>query len=340
MTERTDYVFNANDSFWVANGTETLSGNYSILHGEQNTVRSVRTLENLRVLSNGAGLAGDDGLFSGEELRDASIANTSYPGSQLATGIAERCATTPSVNIPAVANSSGTEVIPAGAVDIAAACAVIAEWGQTYDLDDAGAPLFREWLGRISALSAWPQVWEVPFDANDPVNTPRGMAPAPVTGDDPVLVALGQAVKVLELGGRTVDVTLRETQFAPRASTRMPVPGGLGSDGVTNVVSWGGLGSSTETVPSRGDRVAPGSTLTADGYPINYGTSFIMTVDYTQGAPRAWAFLTYSNTGDRTSPLFDAQLKRFSEKDWRDVLFTDEQIAADPGLVETEIFGD
>jgi acyl-homoserine-lactone acylase len=120
----------------------------------------------------------------------------------------------------------------------------------------------------------------------------------------------------------------------------MPVHGGLGSDGVTNVVSWGGLGSSTETVPSRGERVAPGTTLTADGYPINYGTSFIMTVDYTQGAPRAWAFLTYSNTGDRTSPLFDAQLQRFSEKNWRDVLFTNEQIMADPEMVEIDIFGD
>jgi acyl-homoserine-lactone acylase len=189
-------------------------------------------------------------------------------------------------------------------------------------------------------------LWLEQFDPARPNDTPNGIAPAtqiaPVAGStaDPVLVALAQAVKVLEAGGRDVDVTLRDTQYAPRSATRIPVPGGLGSDGVTNVVSWGGLGSSTETVPTRGARVAPGSTLTADGYPINYGTSFLMTVDFTQGAPRAWAFLTYSNTGDRTSPLFDAQLKRFSEKDWREVLFTDEQIAADSGLVETPVFGD
>lgn len=340
MTERTDYVFNANDSFWIANGTEPLNGNYSILHGEQNTVRSVRTLENLRILSNGAELAGEDDVFSGEELRDAAVANTSYPGSQLAKAIVARCVVESSVNIPAVVNGSGTEVIPAGVVDLTDACIALGDWGQTFDLDDAGAPLFREWLGRVSALGVWSQVWEVPFDANDPTHTPRGLAPRPIVGDDSVLVALGQAVKVLELGGRSPDATLRDTQYAPRTSTRIPVPGGLGSDGVTNVVSWGGLGSSTEPVPTRGDRVAPGSTLTADGYPINYGTSFIMTVDYTQGAPRAWALLTYSNTGDRTSPLFDAQLKRFSEKDWRDVLFTDEQIAADPDLVETVVFGD
>jgi len=340
MTERSDYVFNANDSFWVANGSGTLSGDYSILHGEQNTARSVRTLENLRILSNGAGLAGEDGLFSGEELRDASVANTTYPGAELAAGIVQRCALGSNVNVPAVANNSGTEVIPAGAVDISSACVVLADWGRTFDLDDAGAPLFREWLGRVSALGAWSQVWAVPFDPAQPHSTPRGMAPRPATGDDPVLVALGQAVKVLELGGRSVDATLRETQYAPRASSRVPVPGGLGSDGVTNVVNWGGLGSSTETVPRRGDRLAPGSTLTADGYPINFGTSFIMTVDYTQGTPRAWALLTYSNTGNRSSPLFDEQLKRFSEKNWRDVLFTDEQIAADSGLLETIVYGD
>ena len=340
MTERTDYVFNANDSFWVANASETLQGTYSVLHGEQNTARSVRTLENIRILSNEAEFAGADGLFSGEELRDAAVANTSYPGVQLADGIAERCATQQNVTIPEIASSSGEVVVAASAVDVSEACQVLADWGQTFDLDDAGAPLFREWLGRISALNAWPQVWAVPFDVADPANTPRGLAAAPASGDDPVLVALGQAIKVLELGGRTPAATLRETQFAPRASTRIPVPGGLGSDGVTNVVSWGGLGSSTESVPNRGDRVAPATSLTSEGYPINYGTSFLMTVDYTQGFPRAWAFLTYSNTGDRKSPLFDAQLQRFSEKNWRDVLFTDEQINADPELSEKVIFKD
>ncbi|MEY3618086.1 MAG: hypothetical protein RL726_784 [Actinomycetota bacterium] len=340
MTERTDFVFNANDSFWVADGAGTLSGNYSILHGEQNTARSLRTRENLRILSGDGGFAGDDGLFSGEELRDASVGNTSYAAYQFITPLVLRCSAVTTIAIPAVNASDGSAVIEAGQVDLVEACAVLSEWSGTFDLDAPGAPLFREWLGRVSALGMFPSIWETPFDPARPQETPSGMAPAPATGDDPVLVALGQAVKVLELGGRTPDATLRETQYAPRAATRIPVHGGLGGDGVTNVVSWGGLGSSTETVPSRGDRVAPGTTLTADGYPINYGTSFIMTVDYTQGAPRAWAFLTYSNTGDRTSPLFDAQMQRFSEKKWRDVLFTNEQIMADPEMVEVEISGD
>ena len=339
---RTDYVFNANDSYWITNASEPISGDYSILHGESGTSRSVRTLENIRILTNGGdgAFAGADGLFSGVELRDAAVANTSYPADELVPGIVDRCSANPMVDIPAVATNTGEVVIEAGEVDVTEACGVLASWGGTFDLDDAGAPLFREWLGRVGALSAWPQVWAVPFDAADPANTPRGLAPAPTTGDDPVLVALGQAVRVLELGGRAPDATLRDTQFAPRAATRIPIHGGLGSDGVTNVVSWGGLGSSTEPVPTRGDRVAPGSTLTADGYPINYGTSFLMAVDFTSGSPRAWAFLTYSNTGDRTSSRFDAQLQRFSEKDWREILFTDEQIAGDPELAETTVVGD
>ena len=345
MTERTDYVFNANDSFWIANGSEPLSGDYSILHGEQNTARSLRTRENIRILG-GSDFSGADGLFSGEELRDASVANTSYAAYLLQQPLVERCTGATTIASPAINNSDGSVAVAAADVDISLACATLATWSGTFDLDAPGAPLFREWLGRVSALGLWSTLWLEPFDPARPNDTPNGIAAAtqiaPVAGStaDPVLVALAQAVKVLEAGGRTVDVTLRDTQYAPRSATRIPIPGGLGSDGVTNVVSWGGLGSSTETVPTRGARVAPGSTLTADGYPINYGTSFLMTVDFTQGAPRAWAFLTYSNTGDRTSPLFDAQLKRFSEKDWREVLYTDEQIAADSGLVETPVFGD
>ena len=59
-----------------------------------------------------------------------------------------------------------------------------------------------------------------------------------------------------------------------------------------------------------------------------------MTVDYTGDQVQAWAILTYGQTDDRESPLFEQQTIRFSEKNWRTVAFTDEQIAADPNLTE------
>jgi acyl-homoserine-lactone acylase len=170
------------------------------------------------------------------------------------------------------------------------------------------------------------------FDSADPLGTPNGLAPA--AGEkDLVLLNLARAVQILQTAGFDAGATLGETQFAARSGTRIPIHGGIGSDGVPNVMSWGSAGSSTEPIPTRGDRVSPGSTLTKDGYPINYGTSFIMTVDFTSGAPEAWALLTYSNTGDRTSSIFDSQMSLFSAKQWRQVLFTESDIDAEADVL-------
>ena len=78
-----------------------------------------------------------------------------------------------------------------------------------------------------------------------------------------------------------------------------------------------------------------------DGYPVDNGTSFLMAVDFTgEAAAEAWAILTYGETGDRDSPLFDVQTQRFSDKDWRQVAFTEEAILADPELEEITVSGD
>jgi acyl-homoserine-lactone acylase len=89
----------------------------------------------------------------------------------------------------------------------------------------------------------------------------------------------------------------------------------------------------------RGDAIASGSEIRRSGYPVNAGTSFVMTVDYTRGAPRAWAILTYGQSDERTSDLFDQQTIRFSEKNWRQVAFTTLQILDDANLEEQVVQG-
>ena len=71
MLERKDYVFNANDSFWLANADALIEGDFSLLHGEQKTKRSPRTQENAILLSDteATGPSGDDSKFSLEELK-------------------------------------------------------------------------------------------------------------------------------------------------------------------------------------------------------------------------------------------------------------------------------
>jgi acyl-homoserine-lactone acylase len=64
-----------------------------------------------------------------------------------------------------------------------------------------------------------------------------------------------------------------------------------------------------------------------------------MTVDFTGADVQAWSLLVYGQTGDRTSPLFDSQTEKFSEKRWRKVAFTDAEIDADPDLTTEVVVG-
>ena len=76
------------------------------------------------------------------------------------------------------------------------------------DLIDAG-PLFAE-----------------AFDADDPVATPAGLAPAPETGPDPVVAAVGAALAVLAEAGVDPAARLDEVQWAGCGDQRIGVPGG------------------------------------------------------------------------------------------------------------------
>jgi acyl-homoserine-lactone acylase len=192
--------------------------------------------------------------------------------------------------------------------------------------------LWREVLNRFSSderTTAGP-LFSDEFDPLRPTRSPA----VPTDDSTALLAALARAVQTLTKAGFPLDSTLGAAQFTERSGTRIPIHGGTDADGVTNVVQWSGTGSSSETAPSRSDAVSPNSALRGEGFPVNFGTSFLMTVDYTGDQVQAWTILTYGQTNDRKSPLFEQQTIRFSEKNWRTVAFTDEQIAADPNFTE------
>ena len=333
MVERTDYVFNANDSFWVPSDEFTLDGAFSVLHGEQNTPLSMRTRQNAAVLAsdNRTGLAGDDANFSGIELRNAVFDNMSQTATLLLDAAVNACSTTPTFEIDAVLDDE-TVALPAELVDLTPACSILTRWDGRYDLDRAGPLLWREVLNRFSSderTTAGP-LFSDEFDPLRPTLSPA----VPTDDSTALLAALARAVQTLTKAGFPLDSTLGAAQFTERSGTRIPIHGGTDADGVTNVVQWSGTGSSTETAPSRSDAVSPNSALRGEGFPVNFGSSFLMTVDYTGDQVQAWAILTYGQTSDRESPLFEQQTIRFSEKNWRTVAFTDEQIAADPNVTE------
>lgn len=329
MVERTDYVFNANDSFWVSHDSELLEGDYSPLHGRQGTARSPRTRQNAVVLREGPD--GEGGTFTLDELAATSIDNRGYTALALKDEVVARCDGAGPVVLDAVLEDE-EERLPAESVDLAEACRVLDEWDGVYDIDRAGPPLWREFVSRYRSadLREAGALWAEPFDAATPVDTPSGLVAAPEDEPDPVLENLARAVQVLEAGDHSVDVTLGEVQVAVRNGTLVPIHGGTGVDGVPNVVGWGRSWGTLDPLLTSIERdpVAPSSSLgryrgDAEfvGYRITTGTSFLMALEFGADGPEARVFLTYGNTADRDDPAYLEATERFSDKDWRDVVF-------------------
>ena len=66
---------------------------------------------------------------------------------------------------------------------------------------------------------------------------------------------------------------------------------------------------------------------------------FIMAMEFADDGPRGEAILTYGQSDDPTSAHHVDQMKAFSAKQWRPILFTEEAIANDPALREYEVKG-
>ena len=336
QVERTDYVFNANDSYWIPSDEFTLDGDFSVLHGEREVAQSMRTRQNIAALSNTnpLGLSGPDGLFDADEARTATFDNTAQTALLLRAPVAGACAANPAVDVGDLVVDE-VIVLAAQTVDLTGACTVLSGWDGRFDLESAGALLWREFIQQFpdAALRSSGQLFSEPFDPVRPTQTPAGFVEDP----SDVLQALARAVQIVTIAGFATDSTLGSAQFTERSGERIALHGGTGREGVTNVVEWSDDNSSNEPAPVREEPVVPGAALRSVGSPVNFGTSFVLTVDFSNGAPEASAILTYGQSANRSSDMFSSQMVRFSEKAWRTVAFTEEAIEADPRLDTTVV---
>jgi acyl-homoserine-lactone acylase len=320
--ERKDFVFNANDSFWLANPRQLLTG-FSPLQGAEGTARSLRTRMNVLQLDDMRpdGPAGKDGKFTLDELSAAALSNRSL-SAELARGeLVKRCQETSSVTLDGQA------------VDLRQACHILEAWDGRYDVSSVGATLWREFITQYESaeLQKDGALFQQAFDPADPVNTPRTLAPDK-PGEPQSLLKLARATQLLAQAGVAIDAPLGKAQFSDRNGRRIPIHGGEGTyEGVTNFVNYASNGTTLEPDPTY-ERVRGSRLLTKDGYPVNRGSSFVMALEYTARGPRAQAFLTYSQSGDPASPLYYDQTELFSAKKWRRILYTEAEIKADPNL--------
>ncbi|WP_257447734.1 acylase [Archangium lipolyticum] len=328
---RRDFVFNANDSYWLANPAEPLEG-FSPLHGFERVPQTPRTRMNLVRLTEvrEGGASGPDGRFTLEELQTTVLDNHSMTAELLRAQVVQRCQ----------ANPTGTA--RGQDVDLTRACAVLVAWNGRYDLNSVGAPLWRELMGVYgsSALQNAGTLFATAFSPARPMETPNTLVPAPAAGADPLLGRLAEAVLRLGDAGIAVDAPLGQVQFSPRGGARTPLHGGTTVDGTMNVVSYRTLKSTLDETTPRGRVIGTQSGLSTDGYVINYGTSFLMAMHYTDSGPEARALLTYGESEDPASSHVNDQLQLFSQKQWRPILFSEQEIANAPSLETTTVTAD
>lgn len=289
---RTDFASNMNDSHWLANPAEPLTGFDSSL-GSVDTARSFRTRSGLVQILNR--ISGSDGKgppkFTLEQLQALITDNVAYTGTVLRDDLVTLCQNNPSVTL-----TSGD------VVDIAPACPVLASWDLRDALDSRGAHLFREFAGVAGTRN-----YAVPFDVADPVNTPRGLD----TSDNAaVLQALATAVQRLQDAGIALDARLGDVQFVTRNGERIPIPGGTNASGLLNIIG------------------APFSAADG-GYPnVTSGSSWIQATEFTENGPVSRGIMTYSQITNRNSPHFADMTRLFSQGEWVDLPFSEADVAA------------
>ncbi|MBN7770730.1 penicillin acylase family protein [Marinobacter daepoensis] len=332
---RTDYLFNANSSHWLSNADNPLEG-YSILYGPEKTIRSTRTRYNAQLISDnsGSGLAGADSRFSLDELKTVMTHNGSLFGGDWKNQLTQRCTNYSSVNLDG------------SPFDLTAACQALVNWDGTYNTGSTGAHLMREFLAafRVSGhRSLDDALFATGFDAAMPVVTPSGLVPidAADSQNDPVLMALAAAAQRLGDAGVALDAPLGSVQYVLKAEGQqaLPISGGYSFEGVFNMAETTTSSRSTSDLANTlTGAPVPGSLLFAldengNGsdelaYRINYGSSFVMALEYSDEGPRADMFLSYSQGHDPEGEHFSDQTTLYSDLQWRPVLFSEDEVAA------------
>lgn len=307
-----DYVTNSNDNHWLTNPDQPLEGFQPPGRPEQ-TARSLRTRLGLKMVEER--LAGSDGLgapgFTLATLQEVLFGSRNYAAELLVDDLVALC----------VAQGQSV-VVGTTTVDLTQACDVLGNWDKRQNEDSYGPHIFLEFLQSAFGELDDPiltELWAVPFDVNDPVNTPRDLNDGTQAARDRLMQWLGQGVLRLMDNGIAMDARWGDLQYSTKNNVRYPIHGGRDGSGMFSIIT---------------------ANLSPAGYtPINHGNSYMQTVTFDDNGPVAAALLSYSQSSDANSDNFADQTALYTNKQWVPMLFSDAAIAADPNLTTVSITG-
>lgn len=292
---RDDYVTNSNDSYWVSNPAQPLEG-FSPIIGVEKTERSLRTRAGL-VMVNEVLQAKESNRFDAQRLQDLLFNHRNYGAELLLDDVLAICKREPK-----------SVKVEKDAVDVTKTCDVLAAWDRKQDVSSRGAQIWTEAWPLIAATENW---WVVPFDAKDPVGTPRQLKVADAKVRKAVMLGLATATKKLNDAQIPLDAPWGEVQYAERNGEKIGIPGGSHASGMFSVM---------------GAKLQPGKGYT----PIIGGNSWMQVVTWTDaGEVDARGILSYSQSEEPESEFVSDQTKIYSASQWLKLPFAEAAIAAE-----------
>ncbi|MGJ7530500.1 penicillin acylase family protein [Variovorax sp. GB1P17] len=310
---REDYVANMNDSYWLTNPAQPLTGFASILGGEGHAL-SMRGREGHRIAGELARAGETSARGLAQRLMQKTLEARSYTADQFKRPLLDGACAAGDVALtgddasPPGKNGGATAATATRTVDVRQACQVLRSWPNRADVQDRGALLwdaFWERLRKIPERALYTQA----FSADAPLQTPAGINAA----DPRVARALAGAVEDMARRGWALDTPLGQHRFARSEGREVPLYGGCDPEGYF-----------TSACVTEGDYTMG---------ELSNSNTYLQVVYFDKRGVQARTLLAH---GERETAVTNgpglAPVARYARKDWLRFPFREADVARDPQL--------
>lgn len=210
---RKDFVQHSNDSAWLANPAQPLTGFSPLISqdGQPLGLRSRFALERLSAL-------GKKGPLAVKDLQQMVMDDNVYLATQVLPDLLKFCAAD----------------LGADAAALKPVCVSLKGWDGRANLD-SGIGLVH-FQNIMQALQASPDVWRVPFDPKDPQHTPRGLAIEQPTVSKALREALLASAATAQKMGLKPETRWGDIQVVSSGARQTAIHGGPGTLGIYNAI--------------------------------------------------------------------------------------------------------
>ncbi|MHC8381563.1 bifunctional acylase PvdQ [Pseudomonas sp. LB3P14] len=210
---RKDFVQHSNDSAWMANPAQPLSGFSPLISqdGQPLGLRSRFALDRLNTLIMAGPIAAVD-------LQHMVMDDQVYQAAQVMPDLLQFCA--------AALGSDAPTLTPL--------CASLKAWDRSANLDSGLG--FVHFQNVMESLQETPDLWRVAFDPKDPQHTPSGLAVDRPEVAKAVRDAMLASVAQINKMGLKADSRWGDIQVVSSGGQQTPIHGGPGTLGVYNAI--------------------------------------------------------------------------------------------------------